>query len=178
MAIANSRLVLRWLKSYEGDDKWWDEDESGMPSERDIAAWLLDQEGGTTINDPKALRIMARIIRYRLRNGLTAEALAGFTAFFNPNGGVDFTELDWGELMKAPTQRSREIIDEIYNMSEDEYVVRDANGEPVLYWWTSDEDDAIIRDADTYYSATYYGDETIYFGSYSQCRAANAPPCR
>jgi hypothetical protein len=179
--VARSKQVITWLKAYSGP-KWWNGPTYSLPSQQDMVAWLLYQEGSTLrFNDD--LKFMGRIMRYRLRNdGLTAANLAGFTAFFNPNGGLAFDAQDWEELVLLPgidLTRYKRISQEVYTMGN--YQPPAVNGQAVVFWWTDAE---APFTGDNYYRIADYhksGEEdfgSLYFGNYAQCQASGHIGCQ
>jgi RHS repeat-associated protein len=186
LAIERSRQVLEWLTYYMGPH-WW---AGSFPTEKEIATYLLIEEGGVLENAPLR-KWMAKAIRYRLRNGVNANSLSGFTAFFNPNGGTSFNTHDWEELVLLKAKgtdftkllpRMTAIIDEVYALSS--YEPRDRQGKLVLWWWGHHEmrggGTASGVPSEQIYSAPYpdaNSRENFYFGNYDQCVAANYGGC-
>lgn len=187
LATQRASQVIHWLRNYTGP-KWWEGD---FPSVMELTAWLLYEEGSLLNNDE--LVFMARIIRYRLRNGITAEVLAGFTAFFNPNGGLTFNKNDWREIAEA-IQNAKKVdltryfqaAEAAYAMSENAYVPRDDKGNLVLWWWLEHE---AARNGGTSHgyietNVTVAFDngrpvfEKFYFGNEQQCREAKYGGCQ
>ncbi|MCB9431188.1 MAG: hypothetical protein H6668_04305 [Ardenticatenaceae bacterium] len=181
-ALANTQQVLDWLSNYTGSN-WWGGGPNSLPSETQLAAWLLMEEGSTLQWDDHLL-FMARIIRYRLRNGgLTVENLSGFTAFFNPDGGSEFSANDWSLLvLNGPGERYTSAIKEAYSMKN--YEPLDVNGKLVLWWWKESEAKGVSNgylvngvQPKTIVAHNPLILENFYFGNYEQCVAANFGGC-
>ena len=167
--IERARLVWGWLCVLPG----------GCPNLIELTAWLLFQEGSIITGDDRAFDIMARAIRYRLRNGITDEALSGFTAFINPNGGGLFDEGDWNELLSAPSAKFTDKMEDIYSLTGSYVTGGESN--PVIYWWLDSE--TIGGDVGTH-STKVVADfgppiqyDQMYFGNYSQCHASGFVAC-
>jgi RHS repeat-associated protein len=98
-------IVLDWLRGYEGPNAWWKTNGELDPIK--IKAWLLMQEQSVMLGNDEAMKFAAGDINFRLRDGLTAEALSAYTAFFNPaaSSRADmgrFDMNDWYKWMNAP----------------------------------------------------------------------------
>jgi hypothetical protein len=108
------------------------------------------------------------------------EALAGFTAFINPNSGGTFNSDDWVELMTSPSDLYTDKIREVFTLTGD-YVIGGANN-PVIYWWLGSETSEDIVDVSTHdtrvvTSYNPFRTDTMYFGNYSQCHDSGFAAC-
>lgn len=114
---------------------WWGR---GCPSEQDLTAWIVFEEGAT-LSDADQVH-MAQGIRYRFEYfGNTPKTfirqLSAFTAFINPNGDGKLDKSDWDALLKTNKFLSpfREIVSEIYSQE-----IKRSDG-MYMYWWSQSE---------------------------------------
>jgi hypothetical protein len=129
---------------------WLCNSSKGCPSSKQLAAWLLWQEGGLLYNgvvinaNSSNSIVLARqaIIGFMeslFKDGMSAEDLSKFTPFFNPDSGGAFTPNDWRELNTPPP--STKSLD--YSTEVDKYwdlgPVRDTNDRVIDHWWTNTE---------------------------------------
>jgi len=110
--VARAQDVWNWICISGG---WWGG--GRCPTERELAPWLLFREGAN-LNNNNLIR-MAQGIEYRFgRWGFNINQLAGFTAFFNPIGGIGdttFGEADWNALMTPPSPYFQDIVETAYS---------------------------------------------------------------
>ena len=113
---------------------WWGD---GCPTEMDINAWILFEEGETLhIQDEYN---MARGIRYRFdKYGNTPEKfvhqLSAFTSFYNADGDEDLDIDDWNALLRPPDMTHEiQIVKEVYSV---EVVEQDGQ---YMYWFSEAE---------------------------------------
>jgi hypothetical protein len=182
--------LLEWHLAYRGP-RWYP---GSFPSEQELAAWLLAEEGSVFRDDPLAFDIMARATRYRLGGGINARILAGYTSYINPvfgNGGRYGPE-DWQAFVGASRATLKVYLDKmkvVYALTGD-FVYRGPGSEPVIYWWDDTEDTVLDANA-SYYHRTLVTvgwdnegnpiSRPFYFGTCSQAAASGfsgAAGCR
>jgi RHS repeat-associated protein len=136
--------VWSWLCSSGG---WWG---AGCPSPKQLAAWLLWQEGGLLYNSSVVApevndwsnvaagrQAMVGLMAYLFGDGnITAADLSVFTAFFNPNAGGAFTNSDWAEWMSSPPPPPEWFAEVDKYWDKGPYL---HNGRRVDRWWTTIE---------------------------------------
>jgi hypothetical protein len=141
------KLYDLYKKLYADASGWWG---SGCPAAKDLAAWLLWQEGGwlynSSIFDPRVndwrnviagRHAMVGIMAYLFGDGnITATDLSTMTAFFNPDSGGAFTSRDWAELMTSPPPPPDwfKEVDKYWDRGPYMH-----NGHRVNRWWTTTE---------------------------------------
>lgn len=189
--IERADQVLKWLRAYTGEH-WWD---GSTITDTDIAVYLLYKEGGAFADYEREL--MAKGIRFRLRNGVNGDSLSGFTAFFNPASSQDgrFGQEDWDSLTKLINPRTgvrdditkpRNTMLSVLAIPGDQYIVRGTNNEVVQFWWG--EEEAANPDKSFYHKVTLlHGYENndpnrpvyrdFYFGTYTDCRLSGFTGC-
>ena len=114
---------------------WWGD---GCPRLQQLLSWLLYEEGGTL---PYGDQVnMGRGMRYAFAYfGNTEESLivqlAGYTAFFNPDGDGDFDQSDWDTITNPQYDFSgtTSIMEDIFNSD-----IKATDGN-YLYWWDENE---------------------------------------
>jgi hypothetical protein len=118
------------------------------PTVRDMAAWLLYQEGSIVIADQKGTEIMVKALRYKLSedvyahnsnevfkgDGMTMSDLSFFTTFINPvQDGMTFSKNDWKELTTKPAKIYFDMVDRYW--TDDSYPILGKNRSIVQHWW-------------------------------------------
>jgi len=132
-----ARQVKSWLARYEGS-RWW---RGVFPEEVYLVAWLLNKEGGTLCEQNVQLPRMAEGIRARLLDGLAAESLAHFTAFYDPvspYSGV-FDERDWEMLTQLKDGTATIDIPYYYSQARKAYGYPLVPEDAFRFWWDSTE---------------------------------------
>ncbi len=134
-----ARIVRDWLLRFRGERYW----NGVFPHEKQMAAWLLIEEiGGCYPNSNNEYQCcfgevdmghIARYTRYSFRNGMTANALANFTPFFNPNSGHSFNDADWEELV-IPVLNGT-VLDRTRHLEIVEQVYSEPFRPPDYYYW-------------------------------------------
>jgi hypothetical protein len=124
----------------------------GCPSEKELSAYLLYQEGSVLLDDEYALEIMIKAFKFKFStdnfiglydvvysgDGITISDLSFFTPFFNPeDDGASFTEADWNMLTTKPAQIYIRQIDKWWD--DEPYPICGTNNEVVEHWWTRGE---------------------------------------
>jgi RHS repeat-associated protein len=132
------------------------------PLTRDLAAYLLFQEGSILLDDPKGIELMTKAIKYKLLDGISMSDLAFFTSFINPeHDGRQFSDQDWQALTTKPDDIYFKLVDIWFD--DPGYPIIGRNGEVVEHWWVPGEVKA--GDCTLYYSAKNASGNTIlYFG--------------
>jgi len=113
---------------------WWGD---GAPTERDLVAWLIYEEGATLSYTDKVN--MGKGIRYRFKYfGDTPDKfikqLSAFTPLFNTDADTDLGMDDWNEIINPPDLSEYiEIVDYVYSLE-----VKKKDG-AYMYWWSETE---------------------------------------
>ena len=134
--VERARQVKHWLLRFEGN-RWW---EGVFPPERQLAAWLLHEEGGTLCYAEDQRR-MVRAFRSKLGGGMIPDSLAHYTAFYDPHdpGTGDFDDTDWAELV-VPMEDGQ-VIDIASYLGMVNQVYSEQFRADLVYpfWWDSTE---------------------------------------
>jgi hypothetical protein len=162
-----SSQVWGWMCAAGG---WWG---SGCPGAWDLAAWLLQQEGGKLLRDhpyddiynkgggANGTMLMSMMINYLFADGdISITDLSFFTSFYNPSRDHIFDQADWDIIQTKPLDVVYNELKQYWGKTTEPFI---HDGVYVTHWWEPWEEDFNYNIYHTVYSPRT-GQVILYFG--------------